>query len=167
MIKFTTQRLIVKDVEEEDLRCLHRMYTKEDNMRYVSSGKYDWTLEEIKEKYSYINKYPESVIGLLGVIEKNTNSLIGEAGFFNSFDDLSIIELGYILDSSVWGKGYGAELCEGMIKYCFSWIGVNEVIARMHAANIGSMRVCEKNGMQQVESGIKEGRSFYKYAIYR
>lgn len=165
MKRFTTERLIIEDMEEGDFAPLHRIYTQEENMRYVSSGKFDWTMQELKEKLARCNRECDKGIGLFAVKKKEGGRLLGEAGFFNSFNDLSVPELGYILDRSVWGKGYGSELCAGMIQYCFSVLHAREVVARMYAGHTASVRICEKCGMQRTGVGEERGRRFFEYRI--
>lgn len=63
MVRFETNRVVVRDVVEGDLDIMFPIYTQEKNMRYISDGRYDWTIFELKDS---------------GVV-------IGEAGLF-SFD---------------------------------------------------------------------------------
>lgn len=62
-------------------------------MRYISSGRYDWTPAELKAKYSRINDTGPKDACLLTVELK----VAGEAGLFDSYRTSSIRELGYIL----------------------------------------------------------------------
>lgn len=144
MKRIRTKNLLIRPIYSLDIEALLSIYSKEDNMRYISSGKYDWTLEELKQKYEkingegYLNGY-----GLFSVVVSD-NQIIGEAGLFNSFGNKDVLELGYILDKRYWNQGYGTEICEGLIDYSFNVLGVEKLVARMYPDNIGSIKICEK-----------------------
>jgi len=166
MIRFKTKRLLARDVEEKDYIFLLSIYSQKENMKYISSGKYDWTLTELKEKYQIANKDYSTGIGIFIVQMKDSGIIIGEAGLFNSFNDPLILELGYIIDSDFWRQGFGSEICSGLIKYAFNTLGAHKVVARMYADNIGSVRLSEKLGMQRTESGeTQTGAIFYRYEL--
>lgn len=168
MIRFTTPRLIVRDTEEGDFPALLTIYTSPEAMRYISSGRYDWTLEELTAKYNRLNNRDAESPSLFTVETKETGEIAGEAGLFDSYDTPSIRELGYILAPEVWGKGYGTEICRGLINYGFGLPQVEKIIARMYAANEASVRLCEKMQMVRTESGTTDtGRSFYTYELTR
>lgn len=168
MIRFTTPRLTIRDTEETDFPALLALYTSQEVMRYISSGRYDWTLEELKTKYNRLNAdYPKG-FGLFAVRLNDTGAVIGEAGLFNSYGTPSVLELGYILAREAWGKGYGTEMCGGLIRYGFGLPGVAKLTARMYAANQASVRLCEKMQMQRVAAGETEsGQRFYTYELTR
>ncbi|MDH6357108.1 GNAT family N-acetyltransferase [Parabacteroides sp. PF5-9] len=166
MISIETPRLFLREINEDDLPHLLAIYTQKENMRYVSNGKYNWTLEELREKYNRINKEYCEQIGIFVVVLKENGTLIGEGGLFNSFDDNSILELGYIIDTVYWNQGFGSEICRGLIHYSFNRLKTRKVVARMYADNLASVRLCEKMGMTKVESGqTEEGHIYYRYEL--
>ena len=121
MIHFETERLVIKEITiEEELKALLAIYTQEENMKYIQSGRYDWTLQELKARYKATNEtgYPEGY-GVFVVKMRGENNIIGEAGLFNSFSDPGKMEVGYIIDQAYWNKGYGTEVCQGLIDYAF------------------------------------------------
>ena len=44
MVRFETDRAVVRDVVEGDMDIMFSIYTQEKNMRYISGGRYDWTI---------------------------------------------------------------------------------------------------------------------------
>jgi len=46
-MKYTTKRLNIREITPKDIAPLLRIYQKEENMRYVSDGKFDWTALEL------------------------------------------------------------------------------------------------------------------------
>ncbi|GET34332.1 hypothetical protein PbJCM13498_31950 [Prolixibacter bellariivorans] len=168
MLRLKTARLNIRDVEESDFDKLLRIYNRKENMLYVSDGNYHWSKEQLIAKYRKFNQTVKDGYGIFSVELKATNQFIGEAGLFNSFDNLSVLELGYIIDSVFWQQGFGTEICQGLIDYAFGNLKTKRLIARMYAANLSSIRVSEKCGMKKVKNGFTpNGREFLEYAISR
>lgn len=93
-----------------------------------------------------------------------TKTIIGEAGLFNSFNDLTNLEIGYIVDSKYWRNGFGTEICRSLIDYGFKTLKLKRITARMYASNFASVRVAQKCGMRKIEEGIAEnGNAFYAF----
>ena len=79
MIHFETERLVIKEITiEEELKALLAIYTQEENMKYIQSGRYDWTLQELKARYKATNEtgYPEGY-GVFVVKMRGENNIIG------------------------------------------------------------------------------------------
>ena len=168
MLRLETERLYIRDAEESDFDDLLRIYNRKENMQYVSDGNYHWSKKQLIAKYQKFNLQIEDGYGIFAVETKDTHHIIGEAGLFNSFDDLSVLELGYIIDSAYWQQGLGTEICRGLIDYAFSTLKTKQLIARMYAANLASVRVSEKCGMKRVKNGFTSaGREFLEYSISR
>lgn len=146
-----TKRLLIRQMLPSDIDFLLSVYLKEDTMKYISKGKCDWTIDELKSKYEKINSegYPFGY-GLFTVVSFS-NIILGEAGLFNSFGDKNILELGYILDKKYWNQGYGTEICKGLIDYGFNVLGVEKLVARMYPENIGSINICEKLKFKKID----------------
>ncbi|HEY2549529.1 MAG TPA: GNAT family N-acetyltransferase [Streptosporangiaceae bacterium] len=60
----------------------------------------------------------------------------------------SVVELGYRLRRSVWGRGYATEGARVLITAAFADPRVREVVATTMAVNAGSRRVMEKAGLR-------------------
>lgn len=164
MIHFKTERLIIKEVSiTEELEALLSVYTQEVNMKYIQSGKYDWTLQELENRYKVINDigYPKGY-GMFVVKLRGENRVIGEAGLFNSFPGPEKMEVGYLIDQMYWNKGYGTEVCQGLADYAFSRLGCTELIARMYDQNTGSIRICEKLGFEHILTGETGNKKVFR-----
>jgi len=67
--------------------------------------------------------------------------------------DLSLIErnvadLGYMLESRVWGLGYATEIAAALLEAAFLQLRVDRVISTVDVNNGASIRVLEKIGMR-------------------
>ncbi|MCW3787414.1 GNAT family N-acetyltransferase [Plebeiibacterium sediminum] len=159
-----TNRLLIRRIEKDDIGILLKIYNKEENMRYISSGRYDWSYAELEEKYTQINVNHKMGIGIFTVELKETNEIIGEAGLFNSFDIPNILELGYIIDVLYWNKGFGKEILNGLIDYAFHSLKTKTLIARMYANNIASVKLSETCGMTKIKEELANNN--HKVFVY-
>jgi RimJ/RimL family protein N-acetyltransferase len=161
-----TERLLLRHIVSDDIWQLLRIYNKPENMRFISNGKYDWTMKELKEKYERTNKNYELGTGIFTIEHKENHKVIGEAGLFNSFEDHSKLELGYIIDSVFWNRGFGEETCKGLIEYGFDSLKVKTIISRMYRKNTASVKLSKKCGMKLIDNGITEkGDEFLVFEI--
>ncbi|MCT4647336.1 MAG: GNAT family N-acetyltransferase [Carboxylicivirga sp.] len=163
---FETERLSATHITTKHIDHLLRIYNSDENMRFVSNGKSCWTKRELIDKYDKVNKHYDSGYGIFTIQIKDTNEIIGEAGLFNSFNNLKKLELGYIIDHKFWQLGFGKETCFGLIKYAFNCLNAKTLIARMYAENTNSIKLVEKCGMVKTDSGLTEyGKEFFTYKI--
>jgi len=166
MIRFQTDRVLIRDIQKEDLDFLLQVYNKKENMKFISDGRYCWSKDQLTEKYSKCNKKYDLGFGVFVACLKSTNTIIGEVGLFDSFGDNKKLELGYILDETTWRQGFGTEICNALINYSFKNLGTITLISRMYSENSASVKLSEKCAMNRVKTGKTiDGRSFYEYEI--
>ncbi len=164
MIVFETSNLIIRGVEDGDFNSLLSIYNKAINMLYISNSRYNWTIDELKEKYKAINN--DIGYGLFVIELKKKSCIVGEAGLFNSFQDCNVLELGYIIDSQYWNNNYGTETCEGLIEYSFKCLNIDKVIARMYSKNNFSVRICQKNNLRKVATNLTaSGDEYFTFEL--
>ncbi|TKG94032.1 N-acetyltransferase [Puteibacter caeruleilacunae] len=166
MIIFSTERLSVREIKSDDLEILLDLYKCQETMHHIPNSDKEWDHDLLWEKYTDNMKYYPQGYGIFTVIEKSSGEIIGEAGLFNSFDNPSILELGYIINKGYWNKGLGTELSRGLIDYAFNKLHVEKIITRMFATNIGSIKVSEKCGMKLDAEGITaDGDAFKSFVL--
>ena len=64
-------------------------------------------------------------------------------------DDNYSLQFGYLLSESVWGKGLGTELLNGMIDWCKAQRDIISISGGVETDNIGSIKVLEKTGFSR------------------
>lgn len=161
-----TERLRIREIQTNDLDSLLCIYNNSQNMVFIPNSDFKWTKEDLKQKYDRINQDYTNGFGIFVIEVKNENEIIGEAGLFNSFQDAKHLELGYIIDSRYWKKGYGTEVCKLLIGYGFRKLQLKKISARMFKQNTASRKLSEKCGMQLVREGqTGEGAFFCEYEI--
>lgn len=78
------------------------------------------------------------------VIESNeSGELIGSTGF--GFCSTRDAEVGYVLAIDSWGRGYATEVLRALVDLA-PLVGLEELHATIHPANIASSRVLQKCG---------------------
>ena len=122
-------------------------------MRFVTSG-IPTSREEIENEVlpaflGYYQRYEG--YGFWAVIEKVTGEFLGWFHFRPRQDAAAgVVELGYRLRKSAWGKGYASEGSRALIRKGFTEFGVQRVTAEAMAVNQASRRVMEKAGLKLV-----------------
>ncbi len=161
-----TERLLIREIKPGDIDCLLKIYQDSQNVKFIPNLILNMNEDNLKEKYDRINKDYKNGFGIYAVEIKDESIIIGEAGLFNSFQDLKNLELGYIIDNKFWRKGYGTEICESLIAYGFGKLKLDKLTARMFKLNSASARLSEKCGMKCIKQGKTEnGGDFYEYGI--
>ncbi len=142
-----TNRLLIREIEEQDYESLLKIYTKSANMKYILTGKYDWTMEELKEKWKKERYNAHDQTGFKVVFLKSAKEVIGECGLLQTDQPISKqLELAYLIDEDYWGQGLGTELCTHLIKERFERIETKKLIAGMYKDNVASAKIRIKIG---------------------
>ncbi|MFE1243103.1 GNAT family N-acetyltransferase [Fictibacillus sp. NPDC058756] len=115
--------------------------------------------KRIPQKKEKLKQHPETSIWSMIVIEKESNTLIGEIGCKGGPNDKGVVEIGYGLVSKARNKGYATEMVSKLTEWLLERSDVNKVTAECLDSNIPSVRVLEKSGFQLIEH--KDGMYFW------
>ncbi len=96
------------------------------------------------------------------VVERSSGALIGDAGLYRTPG--GEVELGYTLGAAWWGRGYATEAAGTWLQVAFERLGVDEVVALAEPANVASLHVLTKLGMQRTGERLAFGRP---HAVFR
>jgi ribosomal-protein-alanine N-acetyltransferase len=120
----------------------HYLFTVDDS--YYTIEKQREMLNETKKLLEQGQKY------LFGVFLKESNKLIGNVIITDVIrGSLQSCNLGYYLDQTYNGKGYGTEAVRLGLEYVFSDLKLHRIEAKVMPKNKGSIRILEKLGFQQ------------------
>lgn len=149
---FETQRLLVRKLTPLDLEPFHEMQSDAKVMEFVdgepkSISEHKEELESLRKQYSK-NK---SEFLVYAVVQKLDNKFIGTVALVK--DNHNENEIGYRLLRDYWNQGFGAELVQGLVKFCKS-IKIDSLVAYVAPKNIFSKRILEKSGFHY--AGSKE-----------
>lgn len=106
-----------------------------------------FTMEEAEKVYKRFlenNKKYED-FGQFKVFEKVTNTFMGLGGISLN-EDLTVVDLEYLLLPEYWGNGYGSEIAEVLLKRAQELYSIVRVTATIDPKNIGSRKILLKNG---------------------
>ena len=156
-----TERLILRELTEEDATDLTRLDSDPDVMRFLGGPSAD-TLEQhrawVRDRaMPYYTQHPG--YGFFAAIEKATGVWLGwfilrPALHYRFATDVAFaegeVELGYRLMPFAWGKGYGTEGARALVAEAFARPDVEAVVAVTLLTNTRSWHIMEKLGMARV-----------------
>ncbi|WP_407313642.1 GNAT family N-acetyltransferase [Desulfosporosinus sp. SB140] len=142
-------------LEMNDVQEIHNYASDENVSRFIG-----WQLmKTVNETHSHIEEMlkRESAGTHLyaSIVLKLTQEVIGTAMIFNFDHEANHVEIGYVFHSSHWGQGYGTEAVALMAEFAFDSLNLHKLHAQVVEANLGSLRVLEKNGFK-LEGRLKD-----------
>ena len=136
-----TTRLILRSLTLSDLAAVQSWAGNPQNTRYMA-----WGPNTEEQTLAFLTSRKPG--NDFAVILRDTKAVIGSCGIYpDEANDTA--ELGWILHLDHWKKGYGTELAEELIRYGFEDLRLRRITAPCAAANYGSYRVMERNGMRR------------------
>ncbi len=141
-----TERLYLRELTEADYGSLCKILQDEETM-YAYNGAF--SNEEAREWLNrQLARYKEYGFGLLAVILKGTDEMIGQCGLtMQPWFNRQVLEIGYLFQRAYWHKGYATEAAKACKEYAFETLGAEEVCSIIRDTNAASQRVALRNGM--------------------
>lgn len=119
---------------------------------------------EIAERSSRLFK--ECGFGIWGVRERDSNQLVGFAGFWH-FRTPPSLELLFGVASDHWNRGIATEASRCVIRYGFDVLCFPAIDASTDGANAASIRVLQKLGMSLSNRAVVNGLDTLFYTLRR
>ncbi len=144
MLVFKTQRLSIRVLEEKDQKFFIELLSAPEIIKPVPQK--EWSLSKILEHFKLAINAPkitpvnDKVIW--GVYELDKDELIGLCAILKN--DEQQREIGYRFRKKYWRKGYGTELTQHLIDYCFNTLNFQLITADVNITNTGSVKILEK-----------------------
>ena len=149
-IILTTPRLYLRPFTLDDLDDFN-LYCSTPGVGEMAGWPHHQSLDE---SLKILNMFL-SEQNVLAIVDQVTNRVIGSVGVHASkleqtaeFTTKKIIELGYVLSKSYWGRGLMVEACKAVIKYLFEVEGYEVLSCGHFVKNSQSRRVIEKLGFR-------------------
>ena len=158
-----TERCVVRELSLDDLDGLFELYADEGMDAYTESL---YPYEEEKEfQRAYIeNMYRYFGYGMWLVFEKETNILIGRAGLeHREYNEVTELELGYLIGRKYQGKGYATEVCKAILAYAKEHAGFERINTLIQDENEVSIALSKKLGFEQKESYEVDGKIMHRF----
>ncbi len=149
-----TERLILRQITRKDFPDLCKMLQDADVMWAYEHAFTDLEVTVWLERQ--LERYRENGFGLMAVILKATNELIGQTGItLQDWNGRHVPEIGYIFNKAHWHMGYAIEAAAACKQYAFESLGLAEVYSIIRDNNIPSQKVAIRNGMKKIGETIK------------
>ena len=144
-----SKRLYYRKVTEDDLESWCDFFVNNDRLHFLgidtSKSKEELAKEWVDKQ---ADRYRNEGFGLLAVIEKETNKLVGSCGLLpRVINNTHELEIGYSFIPQSWGKGFATESAIQMRKFGIKNNLAKRYISIIHKDNLDSMKVALRNGM--------------------
>ncbi|MCL2855421.1 MAG: GNAT family N-acetyltransferase [Defluviitaleaceae bacterium] len=148
MITLETQRLIVRDYKESDLRDMHRLWS-DPAVMYFLDDIMSHTPEDTASNLKYAMSNADG--HYFCFCDKNTGDFIGSVGYTiqNTTPLGKIVHMGYLLLPQYRGKGYTPEAVQAVIKFAFEQDNCIRITTGCHKDNDASRKVMERAGFRK------------------
>lgn len=142
-----TPRLLLRRFTPEDAPVLMELNSDPEVVRYLAEG--PLTVEKSLEIVESLKlQYKNFGIGRYVAIEVSTGDKIGWSGL-KWMEDEKIVDVGFRLKQSAWGKGYATESAAAFLKEGFTTLDFTEITGKADVNNARSIHVLEKLGLRQ------------------
>jgi len=162
---FETQRLIFTLYGEDLYDDFILLFTDETVMKYVDKGVLSVPGAEALWHKLIDEFYPKGIDTIWAVLAKEDRRFVAHASIRPRPENNHEIEVGYMLATSEWGKGYATEIAQELIRVGFAEMKQSAVYATVDTDNERSIRVLEKCGMEMVRTEYDEQGEFYVYRV--
>jgi RimJ/RimL family protein N-acetyltransferase len=144
----TTERLALRRFTQADLDWLAELYGDPDVTRYLGGVKDRTKAEELLNNriLQYYEAHPG--LGIWITVERTTSARLG-FHLLNHIRGESIIQIGFTLAKSAWGKGFGTEMASAVLRYGFVDLKLPRIAGMASLQNYASQRVLLKIGLER------------------
>jgi [ribosomal protein S5]-alanine N-acetyltransferase len=163
-----TKRLVTRFLTHADILPWTKFFNDPDALEFLPI--FGFNSSEEKAAFwidKQLTRYREKKFGLQALIDKSTNSFIGQCGLIKQVvDDVEEVEVGYHIYKQYWGLGYASEAAKLFIDYAFANQLSGSVISLIATGNLKSQRVAEKNGLAREKQTTWSGHDVFIYRLH-
>jgi ribosomal-protein-alanine N-acetyltransferase len=147
MAVLETERLILRPLTLDDIGILAAIYADPDVMRYFDGTR---TQDDTRQRVERIMaQYARTGVDFLATVYKENGQFIGRCGLlWQVLDGVQEVEVAYMIAKQYWGQGLATEAARALKEHGFRDHGFQRLVSIIHPDNAASIRVAEKNGMQ-------------------
>lgn len=155
-----TDRLILKEITENDAQILFEMRSNQDLMKYIDRPKPD-SIDDIYDLIQKMKTMKSKGEGISwGIYKKEQPDLkIGNIGLFRIIAEHYRAEIGYMLNTANHQQGIMYEAILKVIEFGFIQMNLHSIEANINPENIASRKLLEKTGFVR-EAYFKENYFF-------
>ena len=144
----TTERLALRHFTPADLDWFAELHSDADVTRYLGGVKDRARAEALftTRVLQYYDEHPG--LGIWMTVERATGASVG-FHLLNHIRGESIIQVGFALAKSAWGRGFGTEMASAVLRYGFVDLELPRIAGMADVQNHASQRVLEKIGLER------------------
>lgn len=143
-----TARLALRRFTPDDLEWFVRLNGDEEVKRKMGGP----LAREVSERMfaervmEYYEKHPG--LGMWVTVERASGERVG-FHLLNNIQGESDIQVGYVLDTPYWGRGYATEMCVTLLRYGFATLRLPRIAGITDRGHTASQRVLLKAGLRR------------------
>jgi len=157
------KRIILRAVEREDMKQIHKWQNDEEIMRLArSQPDRAISIEALTAEFEKNLKDEDDATRRFGIEEKSSGKLIGWCSIsYNSWAKrYTSADIGLAIgEKDRWRKGYGTEVVGLLLKECFEQLNLHRAGWWTYAENKASIGLAEKMGFKE-EGRLRENMFF-------
>ena len=168
-----TDRLILRQVTQDDANSLLKYLSDKDVMKYVGLEPFK-SIDDALDEISWYTSIVENSTGIRwGITLKDQGEVIGSCGFLNLASQHHRSEIGVELSSEHWGKGIASEAFGAVIRYGFEQMNLQRIEALIEPPNIPSQKLAERQGfireglLRSYEFTVGKFDDLYMYSLLK
>lgn len=157
-----SERLLYRRLTMDDLPEMIEMRTDEEVNRYLGGSKMQTPEFIEKRMHFYQECYEKFGFGVMAMIYKPENRVVGWSGL-QPLEDTGEIEVGYGFIKEFWGRGLGKECARFWLDYGFNTLNLERIVAVASPENVASWTIMKKLGMtyEKTETHYQSECVFY------
>jgi RimJ/RimL family protein N-acetyltransferase len=163
MIIAETQRLILREMTPADAESAYLLNLDPDVTRYTGDGPFA-SIKEARDFLMNYSSYKKYGFGRWAVEDKSTNEFLGWCGL-KYLESENTHDIGFRFLKKHWGKGFATEAAQSCLDIGFSKFKLPAIIGRAAKANIASVNVLRKLGLQYLKDEDCHGEDAVIYII--
>lgn len=149
-----TERLILRTWKKEDADPYFQINQDPKVIEFLRGA---LTMEQVNDFILAVNNHQDRHGYTLWAAElKKTGELIGFIGLnYTDWEShfTPAVEVGWRLGSQYWSKGFATEGAKAALNFGFKQCGIKEIVSFTVPANVRSIRLMEKIGLQRDANG--------------
>ena len=144
----TTDRLALRQFTIDDLDWLAALYSDAEVTRYLGGTK-DSDGVDVMLRVRILEYYEQSPgMGMWVTEERSSGERVG-FHLLSNIQGEAIIQVGFGLVKSAWGKGFGTEMAAAVLRYGFVDLALPRIVAIANLENLASQHVLLKIGLHR------------------
>lgn len=151
-----SERLCFRKLTHDDAPEILKLRGDKKIMEYIPRP-LATSIDEALEHINLINsKIDENIDINWAITEKGSDKCIGILGFYRTQPENYRTELGYMILSEYWGKGYVSEAVKTLLDFAFNKLNFHSIEAVIDSRQIASEKVLLKNGFRKEAHFIED-----------